>query len=175
MSVDKKRYRWNRNPILIEENLIIDSQTTRTQCGHEEQQQHIENTVRQWYTNDENQVQQTRRLDPSNEKISEKIDRILRRIQAWTNDPNFNDSTNQIRTSATSTKNETNVQTNTTSYVPRRSSRFLDSFRRRCSSMANNEQNRVDLRDISVARPYSMILADRSRKLRDQQRQVRSI
>ena len=161
MSGEKKRYRWNRNPIVIEENLIIDSRTNRTQTGQEQRQEHIENTIRRWYPpGDDQRSRINRRLDPANEKISEKIDRILRKIHAWTNDTTISDinaSKNQPKTDQRCPSTRLTQENRS-----KRNSTFLDSFRRSCSSSTQNDRDQIDLHPLPVHRPFSMIFIDRT-------------
>ena len=82
MSREKRRRRRQHVPILIEENIIIDSKST-TITTHREEQKHIANTRRQWYPNEDN----------ANETLSERIERVLRKINGWTNESSLTSTT----------------------------------------------------------------------------------
>jgi hypothetical protein len=166
MSGEKKRYRWHCGPLLIEENLIINSKssssTTTTTTKRIQEEKHTENTRRQWYNDEDDEDIQ---LAP-NETISEKIDRVLKKINAWTNETstitntNTNNNSNIIeeeRTLKKITKPLSNYE-----YIRQRSydskptyNSLLNSFRRRCSSSTY-----ADPSMIKTHRPYSMTFID---------------
>ena len=93
MSGEKKRRRWRRAPLLVEENLTIDSTSTTTTTRIQEEK-HIENVRRQWYDqskDDENDETTDGKEIPlmtllRDETIAEKIDRVLKKINAWTHE-----------------------------------------------------------------------------------------
>ena len=87
MSSEKRRRRRKHGPIVIEENVIIDSKST-TITTHTEEQKHIANTRRQWYPNEAH----------ANETLSERIERVLRKINGWTNETSLTSTTNHNNT-----------------------------------------------------------------------------
>ncbi|CAF4098358.1 unnamed protein product [Rotaria sp. Silwood2] len=177
MSGEKKRHRWKYSPVLIEENITIDSKSITTTTRTEEEK-HTENTIRKWYNNNDgdsddddddginqNQPQQT---------ISEKIERVLRKINAWTNE----------KTAASTDTNDNNIQReplqdtsfnktslSTYDYIrqeqeckPRSkkptSNTLFNSLRQRCSSSTFVDPNTIKTQHVSVHRPHSMIFTD---------------
>ena len=180
MSGEKKRYRWRPSPILIEENITIDSTTTTTTSTGREEKKHIENKRCQWYPhgNDEHVYRQrpgSSTIPTVHQSISEKVDRILRKIQAWT------DETPVPTTVPRDQKNDRSypASLNRTIYdnlLPSqsevyegpsssklRSNSYLESFRRRCcSSSRQADRNSIQLQAMPVHRPYSMTFIDRS-------------
>jgi hypothetical protein len=158
MSGEKKRYRWHCGPLLIEENLIINSKsststTTTTRRIHEEK--HTENTRHQWYNDDQDIP-----LIP-NETISEKIDRVLKKINAWTNETStiINSNNNEQEEEEKKTfKKITKPLSSNYEYIRQRSYDFKpisNSYRRRCSSSTY-----ADPSMIKTHRPYSMTFID---------------
>jgi hypothetical protein len=147
MSGEKKRHRCRHGLILIEENLITNSTSTTTTIRTEEQK-HTENTHRKWYNDKDLQLTS---LLP-NETISDKIDRVLKKINAWTNDDNqeslFNyDNIHQRQENSNSTKPT--------------STSLINSFRRRCSSTTRADNpSMIKTQQISTHRPYSMAFID---------------
>ena len=99
MNREKKRRRQHRTPILFEENLTINSRSTTTSTQRHEDQ-HIENRRRQWFdysTEEEGEGEEPETIDDlpfqtlsSDETIAEKIDRVLKKINAWTNERTTN-------------------------------------------------------------------------------------
>lgn len=88
MNSEKRRRRQRKHgPIVIEENVIIDSKST-TITTHTEEQKHIANTRRQWYPNEAH----------ANETLSERIERVLRKINGWTNETSLTSTTNHNNT-----------------------------------------------------------------------------
>jgi hypothetical protein len=176
MSGEKKRHRWRRGPLLIEENLTIESKLRKTSTTTEEQN-HTENTIRKWYPNDEdddrNENEIPVRILSPNETISEKIERVLRRINAWTNETSSTptNNTNSIqRDSLQDTSfNKTNVSTYDNIRQRQRyksrftkppSSSLFDSFRQQCCSSTPVDRNMDQNQQRSTQRPYSMVFID---------------
>lgn len=182
MSGEKKRHRWKQNPILIEENIIIDSKlTTITTKIEEKEEKHIENTRYQWChqnttDNDNNEKISTKKNISSNETITEKIERVLRKINAWTNETsssstatNHNNTTIQRESLQDISFNKTNLSTDydnicqgqkkSESHLPKS---VLNSFRQRCCSSTynNTDIDMVKNEPISSHRPHSMIYVD---------------
>lgn len=171
MSGEKKRYRWHRSPLLIEENFIINSKsssTTTTTTIRTQEEKHTENTRCKWYDDDddEDDIEFTR-LTP-NETISEKIDRVLRKINAWTNETStINNPNNQDETIFNKTtkplSNYDNIyrkQYNSNVSKPPTYNSLLNSLRRRCSSSTYGDPSMIKTQQISTHRPYSMTFID---------------
>ncbi|CAF4961459.1 unnamed protein product, partial [Rotaria socialis] len=185
MSGEKKRHRWRRSPILIEEKTKIDSKSVKTKTTTEEEK-HTENTVRKWYNNNNNgdddddddddasnqsENQPTQQLP--NATIANKIERVLRKINAWTNESvsastNNSDNNIQRETLQDTAFNETNLsaydnihhkQENKSRSKKATSHKSLDSVRQRCSS-THAEPNMIKNQQISNDRPYSMTFAN---------------
>ncbi|CAF1137959.1 unnamed protein product [Rotaria sordida] len=176
MSGEKKRYRWRRRPVLVEESLIINS-TLTTITTRDKEEKHTENIQRKWYNNNNNNDDediQLKTLSP-NETISEKIDRILKKINAWTNDSsiptrnnnnnnnnnNTNNSTqqkmpfNKTKNSSSSSSNHENIQRRTNNKKAN-STASSDTFRQRCSSSTYEDSPMIKLEKLTNPRPYSM-------------------
>lgn len=168
MSGEKQRHRWRRSPILIEEKLTIDSKSTTTSRRTDEEK-HIENTIRKWYSRNEesderNQQEISSRILPANESLAGKIERVLRRINAWTN---------EISSSSTATTsnhlqreplqdisfNKTNLSTYEKIRLRQtyQSHQPTNSFRQRCCSSTYTEPDRIQSQQISTHRPFSMV------------------
>ena len=174
MSGEKKRYRWRHGPLLIEENLIINSKSsssTTTTTRRIQEEKHTANTRRQWYKNEEKDDEEKEEEEnediqlTSNETISEKIDRVLKKINAWTNETSTTTTTNQknsdIIDEETSLKkivkpfsNYPNIRQRSYEVQPNYDL-IENSFRRRCSSSTYD-----DLPMIKTHRPYSMTFID---------------
>lgn len=105
MSSEKRRRRRQHGPILIEENIIIDSKST-TITTHREEQKRTANTRRQWYPIEEN----------SNETLSERIERVLRKINGWTNDNSVTSTTTTHPIQIHSQQNISLNKTNSSAY-----------------------------------------------------------
>jgi hypothetical protein len=181
MSGEKQRHRWRRDPILIEENIIIDSKLT-TITTRTEEQTHTKNTKRQWYNNDEDEKNQPIILSPTppppppplNETISEKIERVLRKINGWTNETsstatNHNNNNIQREPLQDTSFNKTNSSAydnicqghqNESRFSKPISNSVFNSFRQRCCSSTYTDPNMVKNQKISTNRPYSMICVD---------------
>jgi hypothetical protein len=174
MSGEKKRYRWRRSPLLIEEDLIINSKssstTTTTTTIRRQEEKHTENTRCKWYNNveDDDDDIQFSILTP-NETISEKIDRVLKKINAWTNETtstiNNNNNNNNINQEEITYKKITKPSSNYDNiYRKQYNSNFtnplLNSFRRRCSSSTYGDPSMIKTQQISTHRPYSMTFID---------------
>ena len=150
MTSEKKRHR----PILIEEKLIIDSTTTTTPSNNEQHQhQHIENTIRQWYSHGDGSRPRI------NESISAKIDRILRKIHSWTDDGTIPPTTTTRKKISIEPIRDPHDYDN----LHRRSDEQCPCSKRRSNSCRRtyrrNERN--DLQINPPHRPYSMIFIDR--------------
>ena len=112
MSSEKKRRRWRRAPLLVEENLTIDSTSTTTSTRIQEEK-HIENIRRRWYQpskDDENEEMTDNKEIPlmtllPDETIAEKIDRVLKKINAWTNETSTTTTTSSSAAAAASSDN----------------------------------------------------------------------
>ena len=171
MSGNKKRHRWRRGgPVLVEENITIDSSTRTTSL---EEKNHIENTTRKWYRPDDDGITPSPSSTSvsANESLSEKIDRVLRRINAWTNETSSATSNNNNNSSQRRPLQETSLnKTNLSGYdnIPRgqssdksKSSSFLHSVRQRCCSSARAAPNLFQMRPTGTThRPYSMTFVD---------------
>jgi hypothetical protein len=180
MSGEKKRYRWHRGPLLIEENFIINSKSLSTTTTIKtEEEKHTENTRRKWYNNDEDDddddedIQRTT-LRP-NETISEKIDRVLRKINAWTNETSTIDNNSNNNNQEQTFSNKLIKPLSKYDHITRRqyNSNFtkpnynssLNSFRRRCSSSTYGDPSMIKTQQISTHRPYSMTFIDEPTKV----------
>jgi len=179
MSGEKKRYRWQRGPLLIEENFIINSKSSSTTTTiRTEEEKHTENTRRKWYNNDDDEDDdddediQLTKLTP-NETISEKIDRVLRKINAWTNETSTIDNSNNNQEQTSSNKlikplskydHITRRQYNSNFTKPTYDS-SLNSFRRRCSSSTYSDTSMTKVKQIPTHRPYSMTFIDEPTKV----------
>lgn len=171
MSGEKKRRRWRQRPVLIEENITIDSKSSTTITTRSEEQKHTENTRRQWYQKKEDE-QTYPQESPStiflpNEKLSEKIDRVLRKINAWTNEtsPTATNHNNIQRESLQDTSfNKTNLSAydNICQGQQNESQPIGNSFRQRCCSSTYTNSNMGKNPQISIPRPYSTIYIDES-------------
>jgi len=170
MSGEKKRYRWQRRPLLIEENLIINSKSssTTTTTIRRQEEKHTKNTRRKWYSNDDEDDEDIplTTLTP-NQTISEKIDRVLRKINAWTNEPstinndnNSNIISEKIIKPLSNYDNIQRKQYDSNSSKPTYNS-LLNSYRRRCSSSTYGDPSMIKSQQISTHRPYSMIFIDK--------------
>ena len=177
MSGNKRRHRWRHGPVLVEENITIDSSTRTTST---EEKNHIENTTRKWYGPDDDGIT----TSPSsasvsaNESLSEKIDRVLRRINAWTNETSSTTSNNNNNSNARQHRpvQETSLnKSNPSGYdnIPQgqssesrtsdkpKSSSFLHSVRQRCCSSARPAPNLFQMRPTGTThRPYSMTFVE---------------
>jgi hypothetical protein len=174
MSGEKKRYRWRRGPILFEENICINSTTTNID-GHDTHNQHTEKTRQHWRANkNDNKQDDIHRSNPLfsplfNETMSEKIDRILRKLHSWTDDVPIDDVCKKNHgTSSHTTSSQINYDNlrfdhnEDVSANKARSNSFLNSFRQHCyPSMQTNESN-IRLHNTRPIRPYSMTFVDRA-------------
>ena len=168
MSGEKRRHRWRRGPVLVEENLTIDSKSITTTTRIEEEK-HTENIRRKWYDNDENELQPTSLLPT--ETISEKIERILRKINAWTNDASPTSTNNDKPPESLQDISFNKTDLSTYDEIRQRqqyksrftkptSSSLLNSLRQRCCSSAQADSARIPNHQIPVHRPYSMAFID---------------
>lgn len=164
-SGEKKRYRWRRRPILIEENLVINSTTVTTTS--EKEKHTTESQQRKWYKsidddnddddddNDNGDTKNSQSLSTRvfpNETIAEKIDRILKKINAWTNETSI--PINKPTKSPSNYDNVAKPDTNSTT------------FRQRCSSSSIQENpSMIKVQRISNPRPYSMAFIDEPYRL----------
>jgi hypothetical protein len=181
MSGKKKRHRWRQSPILIEENITIDSKST-TITTRTDEQKHTENTIRRWYHNDEDEKTNQNEIQPivllPNETISEKIERILRKINAWTNESSSPSSTTTNHNNShipreplqDTSFNKTNLSTydnirqgqqNESRFTKPTYNSSFNSFRQRCCSSTYTDPTMVKNQQISTHRPYSMICTDK--------------
>jgi hypothetical protein len=175
MSGEKKRHPWRYSPPLIKENLIINSTsstTTTTTRTHEEK--HTKHTQSKWYNDDDDDndddIQLTTLLPT--ETISEKIDRVLKKINAWTNESttttNNSNNNNSIQQETTFNKiikplsNYDNIprQQHESYFTKPTYTSLFNSFRRRCSSSTYNNPSMIKPQQISTHRPYSMTFID---------------
>ncbi|CAF3578642.1 unnamed protein product [Rotaria socialis] len=187
MNSEKKRYRWRRGPILIEENLVINS-TSTTVTTRSEEEKCTATTRRKWYkknddalvhdddddddgdddnNNNNNNIQRSR-IFPS-ETITEKIDRILKKINAWTNETPIPTRTDTSTNNANRTKmsfpkptkspcnydNVPRTATNSNITMPSSNSSYT-SYRQRCSSSTYENPPMIRAQRISNPRPFSM-------------------
>ncbi|CAF4926726.1 unnamed protein product [Rotaria magnacalcarata] len=181
MSGEKKRHRWRSSPILIEEKTKIDSKSVKTKTTTEEEK-HTENTVRKWYNNNDDdddddasnqsESQPTKQLP--NATIVNKIERVLRKINAWTNETaststNNSDNNIQRETLQDTSFNETNLSAYDDAHHKQKyksrskkatSHKSLDSIRQRCCSSTYAEPNIIKNQQIPTHRPYSMTFAN---------------
>lgn len=186
MSGEKKRSRWRRALPLREESRRINSKSSSTTTKTQEEK-HTEKIQRKWYKKPNNNTDQTNdddddndeniRLLLPNETISEKIDRVIRKIDAWTNET----STTRTRTTTRTTNNNTTIKQQTSfnqtnpplfnydriyrrqypSSQPKPAyTSLINSFRRRCSSSTYSDQSMNKIHQISSHRPYSMTFID---------------
>ncbi|UJR14892.1 hypothetical protein I4U23_001876 [Adineta vaga] len=189
MSGEKKRSRWRRALPLREEKRQINSKSSTTTTKTQEEK-HSENIRRKWYkkskdnnddidnNDDDDDIDEDIRLSIllPHETISEKIDRVIRKIDAWTNET----STTRTRTTTTNHNNTTIKQEtsfNQTAkplfnydqihrrqYPPTHSkpayTSIINTFRRRCSSSTYSDQSMNKIQKISTHRPYSMTFID---------------
>ncbi|CAF1050628.1 unnamed protein product [Adineta ricciae] len=194
MSGEKKRSRWRRALPFREESRRINSKSSTTTTKTQEEK-HTENIQRKWYKKPNDNADQTNdvavdddddddndeRIRLSlllpNETISEKIDRVIRKIDAWTNET----STTRTRTTTRTTNNNTTIKQQTSfnqtnppvfnydkiyrrqypSSQPKPAyTSLINSFRRRCSSSTYSDQSMNKIHQISSHRPYSMIFID---------------
>ena len=177
MSSERKRRRWRRAPLLVEENLTIDSTSTTTKTQVEEKK-HIENVRRQWY-NDDGDDERERASTPlsANESIAEKIDRVLKKINAWTNEASASaestsnhllgqQDTSLNRTTKSSSNYDNLRQASSSSYYADLSKTTTSTSlphgasRRRCLSSTNGDLVMIPIADPSAHRPYSMTFVD---------------
>lgn len=171
MSGEKRRRRWKRGPILIEENTVINSKST-TITTRTEEQKHIENTRCHWYENDEDEKTNFNDISLPNETISDRIERVLRKINVWTNETSLtatNHHNNNIQPESLQdvSINKTNLspydnirqgQQNQTRLPKSTSNSFFNSFRPRCCT--STYANPIMVKNQS--RPYSMVCVDES-------------
>ncbi|CAF3928980.1 unnamed protein product [Rotaria sp. Silwood2] len=165
MSGEKKRYRWRRRPLLVEESLTINS-TSTTITSRNQEEKHTENIQCKWYNNNDDDIQL--KTLSSNETISEKIDRILKKINAWTNDtsiPTKNNTTDNTTQQKMSLNKTTNLSSSSSSYdntqrktndIKPISTSLFNSVRQRCSSSTYEDPPMIKLQKLSNPRPYSM-------------------
>jgi hypothetical protein len=178
MSGEKTRHRRrHHSPLLIEENIIIDSKSTTTTSITTEEKKHTKNTIRKWYPTDEvdenTQDEIRSKILLPNEKISKKIERVLRKINAWTNEisstPPTNNNNDMQQTSIHDTSfNKTNLPVYDNIHQDQRyESRFIkptsNSFQQqRGRSSTRSDPNVIKCSRISTHHPYStMTFADR--------------
>jgi hypothetical protein len=173
MSGEKKRHRRRHSPILIEENITIDSKLTTTTSITTEENKHTENTIRKWYHTDEvddnTQDEIQSKILLPNEKISKKIERVLRKINAWTNERSSTPTNNNNDMEQTSVHDTSFNKTNLPIYDnihqdQRYESRFIkpNSFQQRCRSSTRSDPNVIKCSRISTHQPYStMTFPDR--------------
>lgn len=149
MSGEKKRRRRRHGPILIEENTIIDSKSIRTSTTTKEEK-HTENTIRKWYDSDDDD--ETIQDEIQSEKISKKIEHVLRKINEWTNERSSIPIDIQQESVHNTSFNKTNLPTYDNIHHRRwYESPSLNSFRQRCSSSTRTDSSSI----ISTDRPYS--------------------
>lgn len=193
MSGEKKRYRWRRSPLLIEENLIINSKlTSTTTTTRTEEEKHTKNFRRKWFSqddadgndDDDDGDEEGEKSDDKNhrptETIAEKIDRVLKKINAWTNETSVNNPNPNIHDDIFTNKHVDlydNIQQQQKS----------NQFRRRCSSSTNDDLSslKYDQRPYSMAfineplpmsmvNPYRRSFYDKSRKTQAQRQSMYS-
>jgi hypothetical protein len=171
----RRRHQWKHGPVLIEENIIIDSKST-TITTRTEEEKHIENTRCHWYENDDDddndKAKNFNDMSSPNETISDRIERVLRKINVWTNETSStatNHDNNNIQPESLQdiSINKTNLslydnirqgQQNQTCRPKSTSNSFFNSFRPRCcvSTYANPMMVK------NQSRPYSMVCVDES-------------
>lgn len=177
MSGEKKRHRWRQSPILIEENITIDSKLTTITTTIEERK-HTENTRYQLYNidpdDDDDEEKLPSKIIPTNETITERIERVLRRINAWTNETsstatNHNNNNIQREPLQDTSFNKTNLsaydnicqgQKNESRFSKPTSKSVLNTFRQRCCSSTYTDSDMIKNEPISSHRPFSMISID---------------
>jgi hypothetical protein len=214
MNSEKKRRRCRRTPVLIEENLTINSSSTTTKTQRQEEK-HIENIRRQWYDRHNHRKhdasnQQSRRGNGDNNKngnhndnndddddddddddgdgdgddrniplatllpdetIAEKIDRVLKKINAWasetstshhqkTNNPIQQGTAFNKTSKLSSNYDNIRQQCYGSTYRKSTSNLLLNGNRRRSSSSSNGYPARTVPCDLSAHRPYSMTFID---------------
>ena len=155
MSGDKKRYRWYHSSVLTQENLLVDSRSTTT----------IE-------TSEDKHAESIRRVAlPPYETISEKIDRILRKINAWSDEtttkPKSNDNNNTLQQTATFNKATSNYYSiherqHESNWIRPISTYSFNSLRQRCLSSTYLNSSMTKIQQIPTNRPYSMAFIDES-------------
>ena len=157
MSSEKRRRRRHHGPIFIEENIIIDSKST-TITTHREEQKHTANTRRQWYPNENN----------TNETLSERIERVLRKINGWNNESSVTSTTyppNPIHSQQTISVNKTNSSAydnipqgqSHESHLPKSTSNsFFHTLRQQCCSSNYREPTMVK----NQSQPISLTSVD---------------
>lgn len=174
MSGEKKHQRWRPSPILIEEKIKIDSKSITTSTRTEEEK-HTENTIRKWYNDDDdddesNQSEVQSTILSPNRTISERIERVLRKINAWTNEtistPNNSSDNNTPKVSIQDksfNKSKSSEYDNVYQKQGHRSRSEKEpsnisssTFRQRCSSSTHAEPNMIKNQQIPFHRPYSM-------------------
>lgn len=172
MSGEKYRYRWRRRPpLFIEENLIINSKSLSTSTSArtttrriQEEKHTTTNTRHRWYgdddKNDDDDDEDEISFTP-NETIAEKIDRVLKKINAWTNETSTrtNNNNSDIDEEQIPLKK---IERPLSSYgsVRQRSYEYHpmeNSLRRRCCSSSTYGDPSVP---ITAHRPYSMTFID---------------
>lgn len=183
MSGERRRRRRRDGPLLIEENIVTNSRSTTTTTVRTEEQKRTENVTRQWYHTDDEDESLLDELQPavppSNAKISKKIERVLRKINAWTNevsstpahqpndtqqnplqDTSFNKTTSPAR------DNPTQGRRHDSSFIKpiSTSSSLFHSFRQRCCSSTYRDPRAISsTQQIPAHRPQSvMTFADQS-------------
>ena len=184
MSCEKKRYRWRRRagggPLLIEENLIINSKstssstsTTTTTRRIQEEKHTASNARHRWYDEDKNDDDDDDDDEISftpNETISEKIDRVLKKINAWTNETSTTAATNNNNSDIYQEQiSSKKIDRPLSSYgnVRQRSYEYHPSYhpmensiRRRCSSSTYGDPSLIKPQTVTTHRPYSMTFID---------------
>ena len=168
MSGEKNRYRWRRRaPLFIEENLIINSKSLSTSTSAttttrriQEDKHTASNTRHRWYGDDDKDDDEIS-LTP-NETIAEKIDRVLKKINAWTNETSTNNNNSDISEEQIPLKK---IERPLSSYgsIRQRSYEYHpmeNSFRRRCSSSTYGDPSVLKTQLITAHRPYSMTFID---------------
>ncbi|CAM4784560.1 unnamed protein product [Rotaria magnacalcarata] len=158
------------------------SQYHQMQQTTTEEEKHTENTVRKWYNNNDDdddddasnqsESQPTKQLP--NATIVNKIERVLRKINAWTNETaststNNSDNNIQRETLQDTSFNETNLSAYDDAHHKQKyksrskkatSHKSLDSIRQRCCSSTYAEPNIIKNQQIPTHRPYSMTFAN---------------
>jgi len=193
MSGEKKRYRWRRSPLLIEENLIINSKlTSTTTTTRTEEEKHTKNFRRKWFSqddadgndDDDDGDEEGEKSDDKNhrptETIAEKIDRVLKKINAWTNETSVNNPNPNIHDDIFTNKHVDLYDNIQQQQKP-------NQFRRRCSSSTNDDLSslKYDQRPYSMAfineplpmsmvNPYRRSFYDKSRKTQAQRQSMYS-
>ena len=163
--------------MLVEENITTDSKSITTTTRAEEQK-HTENIIRKWYDHDDNDENNSNNIQHTtflpNKTMAEKIERILRKIDRWTNETTsipINNNGNHMQRDPLQDKSFSNSNLSTYDNIHQDrecksrskkpiSNSLANPFRQRYRSSAYIDPSEALSQQTSVHRPYSMVFTN---------------